>query len=163
MKATVPAILNFLMGAFALPVAKAIGLRWTRLMVWPLPKEERDRQLAEYAADIENEFEHNLRSGREPTQVATTLLIRNVFGAPGDIVEASTLVIQRLASIEKENMFMNILVGVALVFGALLGAAGWLNGPNPETGLHMYIVAGIVGVGVGIATPVAVIDALLGD
>ena len=162
MDATLTAILNFLLGDFALPVAKAIGLRWTRLITWPLPEDERDRQLAEYTADLENEIDHNLRSGQEPVQVAAIILIRNGSGAMGDFAEASSAVIQGLPNLKEGNMFMRILVSVTLVGGALLGAAGWLNGPNPETGFHMYIVAGIVAVGGGITGPMAVIAAARG-
>ena len=161
-KATLTAILNFLLGDFALPVAKTIGLRWTRLMTWSLPEEERDRQLTEYAADLENEIDHNIRSGQVPAQVAAITLIRNGSGAMGDFAEATSAAIQNLPNLKEGNMFMKILVCAALLGGALLGATAWLTGPNPETGLHMYIVAGIVGMGVGIAAPMAVIVTVLG-
>ena len=163
MEATLTAILNFLLGDFALPVAKAIGLRWTHLITWPLPEEERDRRLAEYAADLEDEIDHNLRSGQEPVKVAAIILIRSGSGAMGDFAEAFSAVIQGLANLKEGNMFMKILVSVTLVDGALLGAAGWLNGPNPETGFHIYIVAGIVALGCGITGPMAVIAAVLGE
>ena len=162
MEATLTAILNFLLGDFALPVAKATVLGWTRLITRPLPEEERDRRLAEYTADLEYEIDHNLRSGKEPVEVAAITLVRNGSGAMGDFAEASSAVIGGPTNNKEGNMFMKILVVVTLVGGALLGAAGWLNGPNPETGFHMYIVAGVVGVGVGIAAPMAVIVAVLG-
>ena len=163
MVATLAAILSFLLGDFALPVAKAIALGWTRLTTWPAPEDDHDRQLAEFAADVESEIDHHLRSGQEPAQVAAILLIRNAPGAMGDTAEALPPLIRSLTNMKERDMAMQILVAVALIAGALLGVAGWFNGPNPEAGLHMFILAGIVGVAGGFVAPMVAIAAVLGD
>ena len=93
--------------------------------------------------------------------MAATLLIRNGSGVLRDIAEAVSTVIGGLANNKEGNMVANILVGVALMVGALLGAAGWFTDPNPQAGLHMFILASMVGIVGGLVVPVAVLDAIL--
>ena len=58
-------------------------------------------------------------------------------------------------------MVGKILVGDALMIGAILGAVGWFTGTNPQAGLHMFILAGMVGITGGIVVPVVVLGAIL--
>ena len=88
MEAILGLVLSVFLGAFALPVAKTIVLSWNRLIVSCLPQEERERQLEEFATDLECEIDYHLSIGHKPVEVAAIILVRNGTAAPGDIVAA---------------------------------------------------------------------------
>ena len=159
------AVLNILLGASALDVVKAMVLGWTRLAT--LPEDEGDRQLAEFAVELEHEIAHHLKSGRKPWETAAVILVRNGSGAMGDIAEALPSLFASLpntlakrGTVKERDMFMQLFVGAIVIIGAALGIAGWAFEPTPVARVPSYVLAGIVAIGVGIGIPAALAAAL---
>ena len=168
MEGALTAVLNILLGAFALDAVKVTVLGWTRLVTLSLPDDEGDRQLAEFSAELEHEIAHHRRSGRRPWEIAATILVRNGSGAMGDIAEALPSLFASLpdmsakrGTMRERDTVMLFSAGAILITGTLLGIGGWHVEPNPDAGLAMFILAGIVGIAGGIGIPVTLAAALV--
>ena len=168
MEGVMAAVLNILLGAFALDTVKAMVLGWTRLVTLSLPEDERDRQLAEFSAELEHEIAHHRRSGRNSGETAAAILVRNGSGAMGDVAEALPSLfasppdmLAKRGTMKERDMVMLFSAGAVLIAGTLLGIGGWHFEPNPDAGLAMFILAGIVGIAGGIGIPVALAAALV--
>ena len=138
-------------------------LGWNRLATLHVSKHERVQQMEDFASDLEDEVTDHLSNGLRPAEVAASILLRSGSGALGEAAEAlhshiATLgkKLLRRPTMREREMVMLIPAGVILFAGALLGVGGWYHDPSPEAGLHMFILAGIVGIAFGIGLPGAI-------
>ncbi len=78
-------LINLLVQAIALPIAKSLVKVWTWLYTWPAPRDERQSRRAEVVSDLHEQI-LDARIGSTETTVAFRILFRMLWGLKDDVV-----------------------------------------------------------------------------